>query len=256
MIKILNKIISIFEKIKKFFSKKIIDDINKNYIDYFENVDCDALFEEIETGYIIDAIIPIKTSKKTHMHRPCIVVKKTREHLIVCCGSSQYKNIAKNFNIELNKEYYNVWKNGYINFNRTYKIPKRYILSILDQLSSKDIMHANDILSSCKLPILNYSINIHEGLILKNLDNNKLFYVHSTSNNYVNLLKVSTKKTKHCIGLRNTIYYINPNEHKTQKLNHKLIPVCNTRTSIKKELDKASYVFYNTYIKYAKTFFL
>ena len=241
MIKILNKIISIFEKIKKLFLKNSIDDTDETYIEYFENVDCDALFEEIETGYIIDALVPIKTSKKTHMHRPCVVVQKTREHLIVCCGSSQYKNISKNLNIELNKEYYNVWKSGYINFNKTYKIPKRYILSILDKLSSKDIMSANDILSSCKLPILNHPITIHEGLILKNLNNNKLFYVYSISDNYVNLLKVSSKKTKHCIGFRNTIYYINPSEPKTQKLNHKLIPVCNTRTSIKKELDKALY---------------
>ena len=135
----------LFHRKKKYTLEQIVPD--------YKHIDTEQLFEEVKPGDIIFALTPgsyerLKRLGLKHRIRPYIIAKKEKDYLIGYCGSSSKRDYKLSFDLTTN--YYQVKKDGVINFDKKIKIPKKHIYSIIDHLTTIDILKINDQLSCNK----------------------------------------------------------------------------------------------------------
>ncbi|MBQ9823014.1 MAG: type II toxin-antitoxin system PemK/MazF family toxin [Solobacterium sp.] len=107
------------------------------------------LFEEIQTGDIVDCWMPLQPDEllkmsEDHRHRPYYVLEKRESSILCFYGTSTQPDPKKQYvRVLVSKDMYNVWKDGYLCADGMTEIPVDCLIRKLDTLTEQTMQEVN-----------------------------------------------------------------------------------------------------------------
>ena len=183
----------------------------------------DHLFSRIVKGDLVHANMPLTDDElqkidPNHRHRPYLVIAKKEDSLICFACSSKERIGAPRFPISTMR--FDVWKNGYVYFDKVVEVPKENVIEILDSPSEAELIDIERTIritnnTGYQLPTLGIDVLPKEGDIVKFDLEKFLIYAKSNKEYYAYPVKYSKQDYRWIeIKDKGKTYFVNPTQEK------------------------------------------
>ncbi len=245
--------ISIFQKFiryfKSLFSSHNQPEVEKNvkqleyYIPPLDRTKSLELFRDVKVGDIIYAPTSydsrqLKKLSITHRQRPYLVVKKEFNYIRGFSGTSDTK-IKYKLPFELDKDSYNVSKDGLIELGKISNISGDTILSLNDSLAIRDMLKINRAIYTSELinkTMFVLDLELKPGMLI-GTPTNSLYFVYKNDGSNLTLYYLQEESSTVEYIFNSKRYYIDANNpYDTDKISNYVI-LSSNETRIVKEID-------------------